>query len=282
MISAEQIGRTKKPYLVTLREYSASTTIHGISYLFDRESNALDKVFWAVVVLVAIYGATKLSAVAYIGWQDDPVITSIGTTGLPIEKVKFPSITICGQGTAKEIVDAALFKQFNAYLEMKNKVFSQLSQHELYDEGNEFLKDMYPGALMPPNKLVAMMASPGGDSEKAMKAAALFHPDPEDDCVELEDGEHHNMTKRGANEEDSGTCPDGWLDNEFGLCIYYHSHTMAYDDASQFCSNHEEGGKILEINDEDYESIYGFMNLEAGKNSKSHYSEIPVTLSKKS
>ena len=97
---------------VTLREYSASTTIHGISYLFDRENHALDRVFWAVVVVVAIYGATKLSAVAYIGWQDDPVITIIGTTGLPIEKVKFPSITICGQGTAKEIVDAALFKQF--------------------------------------------------------------------------------------------------------------------------------------------------------------------------
>ena len=268
MITAEEVSRTKKPYLVTLREYSASTTIHGISYLFDRESHAFDRVFWAVVVLVAIYGAIKLSAVAYIGWQDDPVITSIGTTGLPIEKVKFPSITICGQGTAKEIVDAALFKQFNEYLGRKNKVFSELTQHELYDEGNEFLKDMYPGALMPPNKLVAMMASPSGDSEKAMKAAAMFHPDPDDDCVELEEDEHHNTTKRDANEENNDTCPDGWLANEFGFCFYYHSKTMAYDDATQFCSKQEEGGKILEISDEDYESIYGFMNLEAGKNSK--------------
>ena len=265
MISAEEVSKTKKPYLVTLREYSASTTIHGISYLFDRESHALDRLFWAVVVLVAIYGATKLSAVAYIGWQDNPVITSIGTTGLPIEKVKFPSITICAQGTAKEIVDAALFKQFNEYLERKNKVFSELNQHELYDEGNQFLKDMYPGALMPPNKLVAMMASPGGDSEKAMKAVAMFHPDPEDDCVELEENEHHNMTKRGVNGENTGSCPAGWLDNGFGFCLYYHNQTLAYDDANAFCSKQEEGGKILEINDEDHENIYEFMNLASGK-----------------
>ena len=263
MISAEEVSKAKKPYLVTLREYSASTTIHGISYLFDRENHALDRVFWAVVVLVAIYGATKLSAVAYIGWQDNPVITSIGTTSLPIEKVKFPSITICAQGTAKEIVDAALFKQFNEYLGRKNKIFSELSQHELYDEGNAFLRDMYPGALMPPNKLVAMMASPGGDSEKAMKAVAMFHPDPDEDCVELEDGESHNITKRDAHENDDGNCPDGWLDNGFGSCIYYHKNTMTYNDANNFCAAQNEGGTLLEITDEDYGNLYSFMNMEA-------------------
>ena len=93
----------------------------------------------------------------------------------------------------------------------------------------------------------------------------MLHPDPEDDCVELEENEQHNMKKRGVDGENIGTCPDGWLDDGSGFCIYYHNQTLAYDDANAFCSKQEEGGKILEINDEDYEKIYGFMNLEAGK-----------------
>ena len=86
----------------------------------------------------------------------------------------------------------------------------------------------------------------------------------------MEKDENHNTTKRDANEGDSEACPDGWLTNEFGSCFYYHSQTMAYDDATNFCSKQQEGGKILEINDEVYESIYGFMNLEAGKSPKGH------------
>ena len=265
MISAEEVSKAKRPYIETVREYSASTTIHGISYLFDRENRALDRLFWVVVVLVAIYGASTFSYDAYISWQDHPVITSIGTTGLPIERVKFPSITICAQGTAKEIVDAALFKQFNEYLGRKNKIFSELSQRELYDEGNAFLKDMYPGALMPPNKLVAMMASPGGDSDKAMKSVAIFSPDPDDDCVVMEDDDNHNMTKRDAQLGVGGTCPDGWLDNGFGSCIYYHKEAMSFGDANDFCTAKEDGGKLLEINDDSYQNLYSFMNMEASK-----------------
>ena len=99
---------------------------------------------------------------------------------------------------------------------------------------------------MPPNKLVAMMASPGGDSEKAMKAVAMFQPDPEEDCIELEEGDQHNMTKRDASQDTKGTCPDGWLDNGFGSCVYYHNQTMSFSDANDFCANQEEGGKILD------------------------------------
>ena len=37
---------------------------------------------------------------AYETWQDNPVLTSLHTTGLPISEIDFPAITICGQGSA--------------------------------------------------------------------------------------------------------------------------------------------------------------------------------------
>ena len=60
----EYIPQHKKPnYKVihlTLREYAAGSTIHGISYIFDRGTHAIDRIFWVFVVLSALYGACLL------------------------------------------------------------------------------------------------------------------------------------------------------------------------------------------------------------------------------
>ena len=36
---------------------------------------------------------------AYVSWQDDPIITTVYTTGKPISDITFPAVTICGLGT---------------------------------------------------------------------------------------------------------------------------------------------------------------------------------------
>jgi hypothetical protein len=38
-----------------------------------------------------------LSYNAYYNWQDDPIITTVSTTALPINNLEYPAITICGQ-----------------------------------------------------------------------------------------------------------------------------------------------------------------------------------------
>ncbi len=45
-------------------------------------------------------------------FQDNPVTTTVSTTALPIEKVAFPAITICGQGLVREIVEKVTFNYF--------------------------------------------------------------------------------------------------------------------------------------------------------------------------
>ena len=68
----------------------------------------------------------------YEEWENNPVLTTIGTTGLPIEKLKFPSITICGQGSSKDILDKAMFRQMTDYLAAKGKNTSGMTPEQVH------------------------------------------------------------------------------------------------------------------------------------------------------
>jgi len=59
------------------------------------------------------------SVEAYNDWQDNPVITTVGTTAYPIQKIEFPAVTICGQGNNEEILAAGFLKMFSDYLSQK-------------------------------------------------------------------------------------------------------------------------------------------------------------------
>ena len=56
-----------------------------------------ERLLWICVVSLGFGFAVALSISAYIDWKKNPVLTTIGTTGHPIEKVEFPAITICAQ-----------------------------------------------------------------------------------------------------------------------------------------------------------------------------------------
>lgn len=90
--------KPSRPFSKTLIEYSSSSTTHGIFYIFERDRLVLERVLWFAVVIIAIMFAVSWSLLAYYEWQDVPMLTTISTTGLPIQDVPFPSITICAQG----------------------------------------------------------------------------------------------------------------------------------------------------------------------------------------
>ena len=89
--------RTMSGVKRTVKDYSESTTIHGISYIFESGLSALERLLWICVVCVFLGFAVGLSVQAYINWKDNQVLTTIGTTGYPIEKIEFPAITVCAQ-----------------------------------------------------------------------------------------------------------------------------------------------------------------------------------------
>ena len=100
-------NNNKGPIAKTTYEYADNATIHGIFYIFETGRLLFERIFWIIVVILALAFAIGMSVSAYDNWKANPVLTSVGTTGYPIEKIKFPSITICPQGSANEIIDAA-------------------------------------------------------------------------------------------------------------------------------------------------------------------------------
>ena len=82
----------------TTQQYAENTTIHGIGYIFGSSGiSVLERLLWILIVGLGIFGAIFLSVTAYRNWQETPVLTTVATTGHPIQKVQFPAITICAQ-----------------------------------------------------------------------------------------------------------------------------------------------------------------------------------------
>ena len=166
----------------TAYEYAEVATTHGIYYIFEKGRLVFERVFWVIVVILALVFAIGLSIRAYSDWKANPVLTSVGTTGHPIEQVPFPSITVCPQGSANKVIGAALFQQFERYLSSKNKDVFALSEEEINNEGVSFLRDRYPGAKAAPIQIARMLGSPGLDPNKNLEAMSVLNPEDQMKC----------------------------------------------------------------------------------------------------
>ena len=91
------LAKRPNAFSQTAKGYAASTTIHGIQYIFEEKQKGLDRVLWIIAVSVSIFLALLLSFSAYVEWKENPVLTTVASTGHPIQKIEFPSITICAQ-----------------------------------------------------------------------------------------------------------------------------------------------------------------------------------------
>ena len=175
-------NKTKGSISRTAYEYAEVATTHGIYYIFEKGRLVFERVFWVIVVILALVFAIGLSIRAYSDWKANPVLTSVGTTGHPIEQVAFPSITVCPQGSANKVIGAALFRQFEAFLSSKNKNVSELSEDEIVNEGISFLRDRYPGANAVPIQIARMLGSPGLDPDKNLEAMSMLNPEDQMKC----------------------------------------------------------------------------------------------------
>ena len=86
------------------KQYGAATTIHGIQYILEPKRFSFERILWVVLVGIGTGVAILFSAQIYSDWKKDPILTTIGTTGFDIQKMEYPSITICAQGAVNEII----------------------------------------------------------------------------------------------------------------------------------------------------------------------------------
>ena len=92
-----------EPVSKTLKDYGEATTIHGIPYLLEGGRNSFERLLWLVVIGIGICIALYFSLDIYDDWQANKVLTTVSTTGYDIANIEYPSITICAQGSVKEI-----------------------------------------------------------------------------------------------------------------------------------------------------------------------------------
>ena len=92
-----------EPVSKTLKDYGEATTIHGIPYVLEGGRNPFERLLWLVVIGIGICIALYFSLDIYDDWQANKVLTTVSTTGYDIANMEYPSITICAQGSVKEI-----------------------------------------------------------------------------------------------------------------------------------------------------------------------------------
>ena len=72
----------KKATQQTNTEYCHNSTVAGLSYISDTSSYLLDRLLSLIAVIAFASLAVYWSLQAYFDWHDEPVITTVKTTGI--------------------------------------------------------------------------------------------------------------------------------------------------------------------------------------------------------
>ncbi|KAH8403942.1 hypothetical protein KR215_006867 [Drosophila sulfurigaster] len=115
-----------------LLEYSKSTTIHGIRYIFEVHRPIYEKLYWLVLTCTSVYFAVSLIWATYLKWQDSPVILGFDETLVPVHKIPFPTITICPEiKMERNVFDYANVSRLIWDKYQQNEDFSDINEEDL-------------------------------------------------------------------------------------------------------------------------------------------------------
>ena len=245
----DQKKSTRKIIVDTTRQYSSSTTIHGISYLSSDKIPVLERLLWLFVVVLAIIFTTFQVCKLYKEWQDEPVITTLDTVALPIEEVEFPAVTICPQGSRKEIIDSVLFRQLKEYIADKRNNATRLTQEEMMEEVDNFINDVYPGAKTKPTMVARLMTSDKPkltiQNEAVLQLEGECDPSSNEDILKV-------LNKQLQND----SCPDRFeMAQESSYCIHESTTRMTYYEATKYCNDLIASNPFYLESDDDFSPL---------------------------
>jgi hypothetical protein len=99
-----------KEILTVLKEYTEKSSVAGLHYAFDPKLSKISNILWMIMVIALTFLGMYTSVQTYTDWKNEPVTTSVSSTGLPIAEVPFPSVVICSQGSDVETTTTAFYK----------------------------------------------------------------------------------------------------------------------------------------------------------------------------
>ncbi|XP_050080483.1 pickpocket protein 28-like [Anopheles maculipalpis] len=79
------------------REYIASSSCHGMSYIVHPKVSIAERVCWSFVVVLSLSVCISAIVIGHQKWVEKPMIVSFSAKPIPVWKLPFPAITICPQ-----------------------------------------------------------------------------------------------------------------------------------------------------------------------------------------
>lgn len=96
--------------------FVATSTIHGLRHISDRQNGFISKCFWSIWVLFSFLICVILLSNVLSRWSDDPLIVSLTDKPEPVWEIPFPAVTICPETKTK----TSIFN-FTEYYQMSIK-----------------------------------------------------------------------------------------------------------------------------------------------------------------
>jgi hypothetical protein len=253
-----------KRTLNTAKEYAENTTLHGFAYVANSEHPRSARVLWLLVVVAAIALATYQMATLREQWQTNPVTTTLDSIALPIENIEFPAVTICPQGSVKDILNNVMMKQLIEYIENKTETHrstttrfrretpslpspSNMTYKGLMGHVKDFLHDVYPGAKKQPTDFVTMLTK--DNPKQAVENKAVILPNQDEKCDASETEKIVHQMNKNLNRD---FCPDGFTSIKKIGCVMVISTPMTYTEASGHCRD-VGGAAVIKL--DSYEQI---------------------------
>ena len=81
-----------------LTDYAEHASVQGLIYLTFPYQTLFGKAYWIFIVLFMLALGIYWSAILYLDWRGQQVLTTIATTALPVDQIEFPAITFCSPG----------------------------------------------------------------------------------------------------------------------------------------------------------------------------------------
>ena len=236
-----------------LKSYASVTTAHGIPYVAEEDRPVLEKLFWTAIVSLAVAFGVVQTWMIYTLWQNEPVITTLDTVAHPIDKLEFPAVTVCPQGSIKSISENMLFIQLERFIESQKKENNirrkrsanasslagaahteneptKLTHDQMMLYANEFLKEVYPGATDIPTKMLQLLTS--DEPHKIINNDAMLYQTYEEEC---DPSQNEDILKTLNKRLTKDFCPDGFRNLNDTLCVHLSDTQMPFEQARDYC-----------------------------------------------
>ena len=157
MVLSNSKGGKGTSLLKTAEDYASHTTIHGVSYAFDKDLSVLGRILWALIVVALLALATYLTFNTWEDWRDDQVIpfhalssfkpfmskvvTTLKSSSHPIENISFPTITICGSGLNMNNVERAVAESFARWRIETGR--NESSEHKISEDMADYMMEAF-------------------------------------------------------------------------------------------------------------------------------------------